>query len=309
MYIYCHLCTDKQPLKRAPSCIETVAENVVPQTVKRAKVSAAPSPLKAEPEYVVPDSDGIPIVQVDTLSNPPTSAPPNGLGLLSEEKEPWETFLDELQAQLNSDPSPSSPPPKEEDKEKGGGSLIAQLLSTEKPVREMYKRLENGVQEQRKKSIPSPKQDYDSGYDDSPLPSIDLTGSHDGFNFVVDPVISQTSPRQDLGPISPQRSPISLLSPLTPMSSSTYSEDIFSLPSPYEYKLSKSPLDCGNRDITVEQIFEPARQQCKQHVFSSRPILPQWSGAPDFSQLALESDLVLAEACFNPSMDLGEISL
>ena len=290
--IFCHLCTDKQPLKRAPSCVETVAENVVPQTVKRAKVSPVSSPLKAEPEYVVPDSDAIPIVQVDTLCvgtgpDPPTSSPPNGLGLLLEEKEPWETFLDELQAQLNSDPSPPSTPQKEKDKEKGGGSLIAQLLSTEKPVREMYKRLENGVEEQRKKSVPSPKQDYDSGYDDSPLPSID-------------PGMLLTSP---------QRSPISSLNPLTPMSASTYSEDIFSLPSPHEHERLKLPLDSSNIDVTVEQIFEPVRQQCQEHVFSSRPILPQWSAAPDFSQLALESDLVLAEACFDPSMDLGQIAL
>lgn len=315
--VYC--IPDKQPLKRPPvyNTTEQAVQSAAPQPTKRPKFSPTPKLLKAEPEYVVPDTDATPIISVDTLTDGCVSSRPVSIETstsvpLTETREPWETFLDELQEELNSSPAPSPPTYSERKDESGtGGSLIAQLLLTEKPVREVYKKLKEETVEQPTPVV-SPPYGYDSGYDDSPPPPFEMVGSPDEFTFNFDSFSLQPSPQQSLQPkqgsvFSPpssqgQKVP-SFSSSMPPSASPRCGEDNFSLSPAFKQDwLYSPPADCDT-GLATEQIFEPKGQQWEQQVFTSPQIFPLSSP----NQLALESDLILAEAYFNPGLELGNV--
>ena len=191
----------------------------------------------------------------------------------SPEPEPWERFLDDLDNDLYQPSSRKSslstldtiledaPVEQPKQEKKSEGSLLAQLLQTDMPVRDAYEKLNGKTSSEKspRSSSPTPsKESEDSGFGQSlsPFPSF---GS---------PVSS--FPQEETPFLSPP--PVQSYIPPPPYSAST----LFDSCEP-EADLIQSPLtDIQEGGIKEKRnIFEPTAPQWEFQTFSRPSIFPQ----------------------------------
>ena len=266
-------CSDWVPSKQySTTCGPTLA--------KKPRISFE-EPLKAEPEgpifqFVRKNSEHA-IETVDSFSDY-SSLPSSVNGsppvvMSSPEPEPWERFLDDLDNDLYQPSSRKSslstldtiledaPVEQPKQEKKSEGSLLAQLLQTDMPVRDAYEKLNGKTSSEKspRSSSPTPsKQSEDSGFGQSlsPFPSFGSPAS--------------SFPQEETPFLSPP--PVQSYIPPPPYSAST----LFDSCEP-EADLIQSPLtDIQEGGIKEKRnIFEPTAPQWEFQTFSRPSIFPQ----------------------------------
>ena len=269
-------CSDWVPSKQySTTCGPTMA--------KKPRISFE-EPLKAEPEgpifqFVRKNSEHA-IETVDSFSDY-SSLPSSVNGsppvvMSSPEPEPWERFLDDLDNDLYQPSSRKSslstldtiledaPVEQPKQEKKSEGSLLAQLLQTDMPVRDAYEKL-NGKTSSEK----SPRSS-------SPTPSKESEDS--GFGQSLSPFPSFGSPASDSSEQSSRRTHAAVPSsfyirqppPLPPLTT------VFGSCEP-EVNFIQGPLtDIQEGGIKEKRnIFEPTAPQWEFQTFSRPSIFPQ----------------------------------
>ena len=181
---------------------------------------------------------------------------------LSPEPE-WEKILDDLETELNLFTVPASPP--NEEKKESGSSLLSQLLTSQRPVREEYAKIEREpekpVTSPLEMCLPSPPpDDRDSGFQSPSVPG--------GWSNSFSP--------QPITPCTPES--------FSPIPFSFIPSDSSPVPMPY-------PVQCDTAmpppyDVTGEfscppvkvsgsdWLFQPAPKTWEMPVFSSPTVYP-----------------------------------
>lgn len=305
--------TVPQKRQASPGCAQREASDAA-QEAKKRKLIVKAGPLKAGPEenaYELvtrqTEAAAIPIVQEDTRRNATEttdcsitgtdasgdlSSVSGGCSLLfplSPEPE-WEKILDDLETELNLFTVPTSPPT--EEKKESGSSLLSQLLTSQRPVREEYAKIEREPEKPMMSPLEiclpsSPPDDRDSGFQSPSAPG----GLSNSFSpQPITPCTPESFSPIPFSFIPLDSSPVPMPCPVqcdTPM------------PPPYDVT---GEFACPPAKVSASDwLFQPVPDTWETPVFSSPTVYPLHQ--PTLHSTAeLLADLI-------PSVYQGEVAL
>lgn len=294
----------------SPGCVQKEASDAA-QEAKKRKLIVKAGPLKAGPEESAyelvtrqTEDAAIPIVQEDTRRNATETTDGSITGTdvssvsgacsilfpLTPEPE-WEKILDDLETELNLFAVPASPPT--EEKKEDGSSLLSQLLTSQRPVREEYAKIEREPEKPLTPALemclPSPPlDDRDSGFQSPSVPG-GLSNS-----FSPQPITPCTP--ESFSPI-----PFSFIpSDPSPVPMSYPVQCNTAMPPPYDVT---GEFNCPPVKVSASDwLFQPAPDSWEMSVFSSPTVYPLCQPPTLHSTAELLADLI-------PSVCQGEVTL
>lgn len=258
------------------------------QDAKKKKLVVEAGPLKAGPEESAYDlvsrqteMAAIPIVKEDTHRSVAETASSNIAAIdaladlspvssvdtipfpLSPEPE-WEKILNDLETELNMFAVPTSQPDEKEKKKEEGTSLLSQLLTSQRPVREEYAKIE-------KEPEPPPM---------SPLLCLPTPPQDDGDSGFQSPSLPEGSPNP-FSPLSITPGSPESFSPV-PFSFNPTDPSAMPLSCPAQYNTAMLPPYDGAAELTYPPVrsaapdwmFQPAPEAWEMQMFSSPTVYP-----------------------------------